>query len=624
MTLWDAGEFNAAIASLGIPHPPGTPLYILIANVWARILPLPQALAVNLLSAAATAIACGLLGGLLARWTQSRLAGIAAGLTAGTMFAVWQNATETEVYAVSMLLAVLMVVVGDRAGEKDSARLRLLLAYLMGLAVPIQVSALVAAPAAILLAASTPGRTRPDLRTLLALGGVLAVVTGVSQGSPLVEGAGALAIVGSFVRARNGPRLRIEALGMIAIALVAMSATYFMLVRAVHDPFVNQGNPETIGAMMDVVWRRQYPLPGIWPRQAPVWIQLMTLFQYADWQVASGIDNAVSASWWRTPWSVIAAFLAVAGARWHWRQDARSARGFGLLLLMSSLGVVAVLNLRAGPSILDYILPAGATHEPRERDYFFALAFATAGAWAGAGVVVAFRRWRSGSPRLLTTTVVVLAGLPALLNWRAANRRPDGMIAPTLGEALLASAPPNALLFLSGDNDSYTTWYRQSVLGERRDVVPVTLSLLPADWYRAELARRYRLLDQATVAAWRGDAATLRALVSGAVGQQRPVTAAVTVPVTVRESLGPAWTLAGMAYVADWGSMRRADEVDSLATRRVADLIAARIPKPVREHDPATTYVSRVLRCPSQALRLGSASGESSPDALLDSRCNFK
>ena len=70
VTLWDSGEFNAAIASLGIPHPPGTPLYILIANVWARMLPLPQALAVNLLSAVATAIACGLLGGLLARWTQ--------------------------------------------------------------------------------------------------------------------------------------------------------------------------------------------------------------------------------------------------------------------------------------------------------------------------------------------------------------------------------------------------------------------------------------------------------------------------------------------------------------------------------------------------------------------------
>jgi hypothetical protein len=619
VTLWDAGEFNAAIASLGIPHPPGTPLYIVIANVWARGLGfLPQALAVNLLSAVATAVACGLLAGLMARWTRSRLAGVAGGLTEGTMLAVWMNATETEIYAVSMLLAVLMVVVGDRAGERDSARLRLLLAYLIGLAIPIQISALVAAPAAIVFAASGSREAGPAPRRLAASGGVLAIVGGVALGSLWIIAAGGAALLASATR--KGARL--EAAGLVAVAALGMSATLFMLVRAPHDPFINQGDPSTFRAMMDVVLRNQYPLPGIWPRQAPVWLQVVTLVQYADWQVASGIDTAVAASWWRTPWSLGALLLAIAGARWHWRQDSRTARGTAVLLLMASLGVVAVLNLRAGPGILDRVLPAGATHEPRERDYFFALAFATAGLWVGAGAVVVARRWLS--PRVAAPAALVLAALPMILNWRAANRRPEGMIAPTLGEALLASAPPNAVLLVAGDNDSYSTWYRQAVLGERRDVVPVTISLLPADWYRRELARRHHLLDSATVAAWRGEESTLRALVTAAQDRGRPVAAAVTVPNPVRASLAPAWTLGGMAYIAGTGPAPFPDAVDSASTRVVADLIARRIRGPSRDRDPATSYVSRVLRCPSQALRSVAGAPEGAPELLLDSRCNFK
>src|SRR5687767_9487813 len=271
VTLWDAGEFNAAIGSLGIPHPPGTPLYIVLARVWADALGfLPQALAVNLLSAVTTAIACALLAGLMTRWTGNRVAGIASGLTAGTMLAVWQNATETEIYALSMLLGVLMVVAGGRAGVSGGFRWRLLLAYLIGLAIPVQISALVAAPAAIFLASSTSTRAL-DGRRALALGGVLVAVAGVGLGSAAIAALGLVVLAASAVRAKLA--LSLEALALGLVAIVGMSATLFMLVRAGHDPFINQGNPSTLEAMMDVVWRRQYTIPGIWPRQAPIWIQ---------------------------------------------------------------------------------------------------------------------------------------------------------------------------------------------------------------------------------------------------------------------------------------------------------------------------------------------------------------
>jgi hypothetical protein len=624
VTLWDAGEFQAAAASLGIPHPPGTPLYILLANTWARVLGfIPFSVALNLLSAFCTAIACGLLGGLMTRWTGSRLTGIAGGITAGSMLAVWLNATETEVYAVSMLLAVLMVVAGERAGLRDSLRYRVLLAYLIGLAIPIQISALVAAPPAILLAAMTSGRLRPDLRHLLSLGGVLVVVIAVSSGSVglAVGGFGAL-LAGMLWRGAGAGR-PLEPVALMLVAGVALTATMFMLVRAAHDPLINQGNPSTLGAMMDVVTRQQYPVPGIWPRRAPVWIQLLNLVQYADWQVASGLDSSVSASWWRTPWSVLSLVLLVSGARWHWRRDRRSAWGALALLAFATLGIVAVLNLSAGPSILDRILPPGALHEPRERDYFFALGFATAGLWIGAGAVLAAQRWLTARPGLVTPVALGIAALPVALNWTAATRRPDALIAPTYAEALLASVPPQSVLLLAGDNDTYTVWYRQAVLGERRDVVPITIALLGADWYREEQRRRYRLLDSTLAAVWHGERPTLAALVAGARREGRPVTASMSVSPALRRELAPAWALGGLAYVAT-DTVQRGDIVDSARTTAVANLIETRLGFTPRGRDPASAYVARLMRCPASILQLGSSAEGRGEIASLDSRCNFK
>lgn len=623
ITLWDAGEFHAAVASLGIPHPPGTPLYIVIGNVWTRVTGLlPSAPALNLLSAVATAAACGLLGGLVARWTRQRLAGIAAGVSAGGMLSVWRNATEAEVYAVSLLLGVLMLVAGDRAGTTGSVRHRLLLAYLMGLAVPIQISALVVAPAAILLAASPPEGGPLRRRVVLALGSVLLVVVALSQGSIALGAVG----LGTGLLAGGWPgsdRRRLEPAALGLVMVLGASATLFMRARAPHDPFVNQGNPSTIGAMMDVVTLQQYPMPGLWPRRAPPWIQLVNVVQYADWQVASGLDPSVAASPWRTPFSVAALALLLAGAAWHRRHDPRGAAGMALLVLGGTLGVAAVLNLNAGPSILDSVLPAGARHEPRERDYFFAWGFAGAGAWVGLGAVVLARRWCSPrAPSLVGPVALGLAALPIALNWREADRRPEAMLATTLGEALLATAPPNAVLLLAGDNDSYTTWYRQAALAERRDVVPVTIPLLPAAWYREELARRHGLLDSSTVAAWKGDEATVRALAQGARARGRPFAAAVTVSSALRQQVAPAWTLGGLAYVADHEAPPQGDRVDRAAVEAIARLIAARIPGPVREHDPARAYVASVLRCPEAARQLAERGSASAP--LLDSRCNFK
>ena len=57
---WDASEYITTGHMLGIPHPPGNPLFVSIARVWSLMLAplgLPVAVRINLLAAATSATA---------------------------------------------------------------------------------------------------------------------------------------------------------------------------------------------------------------------------------------------------------------------------------------------------------------------------------------------------------------------------------------------------------------------------------------------------------------------------------------------------------------------------------------------------------------------------------------
>ena len=59
--MWDASEYITASYVLGLPHPPGNPLFVLLGHVFG-LLPLPVSYAerINLLAALADALAAGL------------------------------------------------------------------------------------------------------------------------------------------------------------------------------------------------------------------------------------------------------------------------------------------------------------------------------------------------------------------------------------------------------------------------------------------------------------------------------------------------------------------------------------------------------------------------------------
>jgi hypothetical protein len=613
VTFWDAGEFIAAAHALGIPHPPGTPLYVFLVNVWAKILFfLPFALATNLLSAVTTALAAWLSARMIQRATGSGAMAMAAALAAGGMSSVWLNATETEVYAVSLALGIAMVWTGDRAGREAGERWTYLTAYLMVLAVPLHLSALVAAPAAILLAAHSASGIR--VRRALVLSGSFVVAMGVGRVSWWMVAVGAVIVLSSLAVRREAAYAGSRALpfGAIGAMLLAASALAFMYVRAQFDPGINQGSPDTFTSLSDVIARRQYAVSPPWPRTAPIWVQLANVGQYADWQVALSTGPTVLPSVLRSLGTALFLWLGYAGAVQHWKSDRRTWNALMLLLISGTIGVMVYLNLRAGPSIGYGILPADITREARERDYFFVFGFWVWGLWAGMGAVAIARR---SHPAWVG---VLIAMIPIILNWRAVTRRgePEESLPRGVAEALLGAAPQRAVLFVAGDNDTYPLWYAQQVLGQRRDVTVITIPLLPTRWYRAELARRHQLLDSLDVERYKPRLGSAAAVAAGARRIGRPVATAITVTPRERDALGPSWTAAGFAYVDGPGV------IDTVATARWATWVRERLPRTETRAaiDPVNSYFRKLLECPRQLLERA----RTDTTSRLDSLCNYR
>jgi hypothetical protein len=496
--------------------------------------------------------------------------------------------------------------------------------------------------------ASTAGGVRVDWVRVVTLAGTTAAAAGAGTGRPALALAGLAVPVGAALwrrRPRAAARgrgaaaaassVRGEALGAAAVTALAAGSLVILLVRARHDPWLNQGDPSSWAALADVVGRRQYAPAAPWPRQAPWWLQLANLGEWADWQVARGLDAGVAPGWRRTPVTLAFAALGFRGAAWHRRRDRRSFRAWALLLAFGGLGVAAYLNLKAGPSFGAGVLADDAPREARERDYFFVLAWWAWGAWAGLGAVLAARRasaWVRPAVRrnrrvprvsaLGTAAGLALAAAPIAANWRVASRRrePEASTAGAFARALLQAAPPRAVLLVRADNDTYPLWAVQAAERLRPDVTPVTLSLLPAAWYRRELARRHGLLAAAEAAHWLGGDAAVRAVAAHAAAGGRPVVTTLAVEPGVRAALGGRWEHAGLliaraAEPADarsdqfpvppaLGARLGVDAIDAAGVRAAAARVARASPHvfdapPRAGGDGVAAWARRQLACPA-------------------------
>lgn len=555
IAFWDTAEYTAAARVLGIPHPPGNPLFVVVAHAWG-LLPLAATYAerINLFAAVTSAASAGLWFLIADRWLRpivawrpARLAAAFAGVLVGaTMWTVWNQSTVNEkVYTLSVfsMALVLWIVVhwGDDAPGAHRDRWLILIAYLITLSSTNHMMGVLAAPAVAVYVLWTDWREAVRPWVLLLGWLVLIAVSGAWTEMVGMSGTGAaIAAVtaGLFGMALwKDPRNPMLWLGIAAV-VVGISLNYvFLPMRAAQFPPINEGEPTTWAALLDVLGRVQYGKPPVTHRQADLLSQLGNYWQYWSWQFARDAGGFAA---------VAMTLFTALGLVGLWNLIRREARaGIAALALLGTLTVALIFYLNFKYGFSQHPGQTDLPREVRERDYFFVCSFAYFGTLValGFGTVMQWltqlvRTGTADRTRWLLASPVLLLGLIPLIGNRQTASRAQETTPRDWAVDLLQSVEPYAILITAGDNDTFPLWYAQEVEGIRRDVLLANLSLLNTEWHLRQVRRRQPDEFDPTGAAtvWR-DADTLPALPLG------PDTGATARPGPWRYPEHPAFSL---------------------------------------------------------------------------------
>lgn len=164
VSFWDCGEFIASAYSLQVPHPPGTPFFLILGRLFSMI-PFAENIAyrVNLISILSSAftvmflylVAVKLISNYIKKEPESifnaitiYVASAIGALSLAFSDTFWFNAVEAEVYANSTffiaIITWLMMVWNEKADEPDNEKYLILIFYLIGLSTGVHLMAVLA------------------------------------------------------------------------------------------------------------------------------------------------------------------------------------------------------------------------------------------------------------------------------------------------------------------------------------------------------------------------------------------------------------------------------------------------------------------------------------------------
>jgi tetratricopeptide (TPR) repeat protein len=471
VTLTDSGELIVVARDLGIAHPPGVPLWIILAHL-ASLVPFGNiAVRINFSSALFAALACAMLtlvvaeliitssylaaskrrkrGAQIRKTEESGVANlivaapaVGAGLLMAFSRTLWSYATITEVYSLNTLLILVIFFLMLRWRRRIfAARIHIGTAINAGEA--------------------TSGTTNCDayLYTAAALFGLALGVHHVTVALTLP----AIAVI--VYRTQGVGFFTSRRLGYAAlISIGALVAVYaYLPLAASRSPVINWGHPRSL---QEIWWH----LTG---RQYQVYFSFRP--EIMGGQFAEFCRMALRE--FGFPWLPLSLVLSFAGFVDTFKRD-RATFWFLLIIIIADLAYALSYEIAEDKDA--YCLPT-----------FISIAMA-----AGLGIRWMIRRAVSkpapaGKLSVMVATVVLLVcAITVAANWPFNNRR-QYFIAHDYVENLLSTIAPNSLLLTLDWQVVSPMFYAQEIEQRRRDVKIVDINLLRRSWYFDYLSRAY-------------------------------------------------------------------------------------------------------------------------------------
>ena len=298
VSYWDCGEFIATSYILGVPHPPGSPLFLIIGRIFS-LFPISSDIAfrVNMISPIASALSVMLLYLIIVQLINiyrgsiknnfDKIIVFGSAFISSLIFAFtdshWFNAVEAEVYSLSTLstaiVAWLILYWNENSNKKGNERFLLLISYVLGLATGIHLLNLLALPFMGMIFYFK--RYSYTTRSFLIMSFITAITfitiyLGIIKGIPRIAsliGINGLIITLLFllittiyvIIKRNNFLSFI--LSSLVLVIVGYSTYAVLFIRSAQDPAIDENDPETVERAIKYLDREQYGELFTFPRR---------------------------------------------------------------------------------------------------------------------------------------------------------------------------------------------------------------------------------------------------------------------------------------------------------------------------------------------------------------------